>query len=110
MKLFVSGIYTASDRTFETTIDSTIAIKLINSVKNSNDNIDDNENILHDLHPNSIEAQVLDSFSWFVEHADEMIAMLSTGQRFALIVEHIVFGVSGKSFEDAKESMDNQEF
>ena len=107
MKLFVSGVNTKNDDSFETTIDSEKAIQLISLADDGRD--DKIENELSCIGVASNESKVLNALTW-IQSSEEIVGLLKNGERFAVLTEPIAFGISGDSFEDARESLDMQEF
>lgn len=105
MNLFVSGINHNTDENFAIKIDSETAIDII-------DMYEDNYDTLAEVtlaKMDNLKASVYDSFT-YMQDTDKISEMLSSGERFAVMFGDISFGVSGLSFEDAKEALDNQEF
>lgn len=91
---------------FEIKIDSDIAIDLIKMYEDNYDTLAEVTLVKMDI----LRASVYDSFP-YMQDTEKITEMLKSGKRFAVMIEvDISLGISGKSFDDAKESFDRQEY
>lgn len=105
MDLYVSGINKRDNEDFTLIIDSDTAIEIINDVEaNKDDEVD-----ARLMEMDYLTASVYDSLT-YIRDVEPIVDMLERGDRFAIMFTGIDFGISGQSFEDAKVSLNLQEF